>query len=161
MRVVFDLDSTLANGEHRLHHIRKEPKDWDAFFAECGGDEPIQPTINLLRTLCKAGVFIEIWSGRSSGKECEVRNATVEWLGLRGIGIKGKDNQQYRSCFVERLLMRPYGDHTDDDKLKLRWLNTAREANQAPDLVFEDRRRVVEMYRNEGVACFQVADGDF
>ena len=52
-------------------------------------------------------------------------------------------------------------DHCNDDELKLRWLKYAMEARQAPDLVFEDRRRVVEMYRSQGITCFQVADGDF
>lgn len=32
MFIVFDLDGTLADCEHRIHHITKEPKDWRAFF---------------------------------------------------------------------------------------------------------------------------------
>lgn len=38
MFVVFDLDGTLADGDHRLHHITGETKDWRAFFAACGDD---------------------------------------------------------------------------------------------------------------------------
>ena len=161
MRVVFDLDSTLADGEHRLHHIKKEPKDWDTFFAECGKDKPINATIDLLRTLCSAHVQVEIWSGRTAGQWYKIRNITVMWLSGQGIGVKGEQNPRFGDCWVERLLMRDCNDHSNDYELKLRWLRYAREAGQAPDLVFEDRRRVVEMYRNEGVACFQVADGDF
>lgn len=32
---VFDIDGTLADLTHRLHHIQKQPKDWDAFFDAC------------------------------------------------------------------------------------------------------------------------------
>ena len=76
MRVVFDLDSTLADGEHRLHHIKKEPKDWDAFFAKCRGDKPIDNTIELLRTtLLKLDTQVEIWSGRNQqGIRCATRS---------------------------------------------------------------------------------------
>ena len=161
MRVVFDLDSTLADGEHRLHHIKKEPKDWDAFFAECGKDKPIDNTIELLRLLCLTYTQVEIWSGRSAGHRCAIRKITVGWLARYGIGVKNEQSLNFGDCWVERLLMRSYNDHCNDDELKLRWLRCAREAGQAPDLVFEDRRRVVEMYRSQGIACFQVADGDF
>ena len=161
MRVVFDLDSTLADGYHRLHHIKKEPKDWDTFFAECGGDIPINDTIELLRILCSAHAQVEIWSARTEGQELEIRNTTVEWLTKQGIGIKDEKAPKFGNCSVERLLMRNYHDHSDDDDLKLKWLKHSEEARQAPDIVFEDRRRVVEMFRSQGIACFQVADGDF
>ena len=62
---------------------------------------------------------------------------------------------------IEKLLMRSQGNYTDDDELKRHWLNIAREADQAPDLVFEDRDRVVRMWREEGITCFQVAEGNF
>ena len=35
---IFDLDGTLADCAHRLHHIQKEQKDWKAFFAAVGAD---------------------------------------------------------------------------------------------------------------------------
>ena len=31
MDVIFDIDGTLVNIEHRLPHIMKKPKDWDTF----------------------------------------------------------------------------------------------------------------------------------
>ena len=30
---IFDIDGTLADASHRLHHIQNGNKDWDAFFA--------------------------------------------------------------------------------------------------------------------------------
>ena len=31
--IICDLDGTLANCEHRVHHVRNKPKNWDAFYA--------------------------------------------------------------------------------------------------------------------------------
>jgi hypothetical protein len=33
--VIIDIDGTLADTTHRLHHIKSKPPNWDAFFAEC------------------------------------------------------------------------------------------------------------------------------
>jgi hypothetical protein len=54
--------------------------------------------------------------------------------------------------------MRGIGDHQPDTQLKQNWLKT--QAN-LPDLVFEDRASVVEMWRSNGIVCCQVAPGNF
>lgn len=39
--IIVDLDGTLCNLDHRLHHVRKEgKKDWDGFFAGISQDSP-------------------------------------------------------------------------------------------------------------------------
>lgn len=53
--VIFDIDGTLANAEHRVHHLQKEPKDWDAFFAGCTQDTPIEPVMELVRLFFVTG----------------------------------------------------------------------------------------------------------
>ena len=30
--VIFDIDGTLADVSERIHHVRKKPKNWNAFF---------------------------------------------------------------------------------------------------------------------------------
>ena len=161
MFVVFDLDGTLANGKHREHYITGEgKKDWDAFFLASGGDLPIPHAIATLQAFYKAGAGhrIEIWSGRGEGDEGAVRRITSEWL------IEHVHPEIYPYGKVQpyrRLRMRGHRDYTPDDELKLRWLNEAREAGDPPDLVFDDRQRVVDMWRREGVPCFHVAPGDF
>lgn len=143
MFVVFDLDGTLADCEHRLHHIKKPnlgPADWDIFFAACGEDSPIEHAINVAHALHKVGFHVEIWSARSD----QVRSETEEWLD--------------RHCLqLLPLRMRRAGDHRNDDILKAEWIAE----HGKPDLVFEDRARVVKMWRDMGVPCFQVAAGDF
>jgi hypothetical protein len=37
-----DLDGVVADVRHRLHHIERRPKDWDAFFA-AAVDDPVLP----------------------------------------------------------------------------------------------------------------------
>lgn len=138
---VFDLDGTLADLTHRRHHVEGEVKDWRAFFAACVDDAPIEHTLDLLYTLHSAGQRVEVWSGRSD----EVRDQTRAWL---------------RAHLVPDdvvLLMRTAGDHRPDDEVKREFLR----GGGVPDMVFDDRRRVVEMWRREGVPCAQVADGDF
>lgn len=141
--VVFDLDGTLANGEHREHWINRPvgEKDWRNYFADCGRDLPKRPVVETFRALRAAGHHIEIWTGRSA----EVSDKTEAWLkehGLDGVPIRA----------------RAEGDHTADADLKKMWLA---EASRKPDMVFEDRARVVAMWRAEGITCCQVAPGDF
>ena len=182
MRVVFDLDGTLANDQARKHHIEKDPKDWDAYFEACHTDTPNMVVVQLLHALANHGHIIEIWSGRSCGPMmARWRQKTVKWLShCATIGVEtypyyersaAKDRE--RPCFlsipfppedltmVRRLRMRGYHDRTQDTKLKEEWLEEARATDQAPDLVIEDRTRVVEMWRSHGIRCIQVAQNDF
>lgn len=135
---VFDLDGTLADCSHRLHHL--EAKDWRAFFAACGDDKLIEATARVARALRFDGQRVEIWSGRSD----EVRAETEAWLERHGL-------------FPNALLMRTAGDRRPDDEVKREFLRGSR----TPTAIFEDRQRVVDMWRAEGLTCFQVAPGSF
>ena len=46
-----------------------------------------------------------------------------------------------------------------DSDLKQMWLDTI--GVDTVDMVFDDRNQVVDMWRKNGLTCFQVADGDF
>lgn len=138
--VVFDLDGTLALTEHREHLVKA--KDWRAFYAACDGDAPCAPLIATANALNSAGHRVEIWSGRSA----EVRVKTEAWLKPHGI------------LGALPLKMRPEGDHRPDTALKGEWLAGA---VRKPDLVFEDRASMVEMWRSHGIVCAQVAPGNF
>ena len=46
-----------------------------------------------------------------------------------------------------------------DNDLKQMWLDDIGVDNVA--MVFDDRQQVVDMWRQNGLTCFQVADGDF
>jgi hypothetical protein len=54
--------------------------------------------------------------------------------------------------------MRRKGDHTPDEQLTGGWYYKLGEYNQKRLVaVFDDRDKVVAMWRSKGVACFQVA----
>ena len=141
MFIICDLDGTLADIEHRRHHVTTRPKNWSAFFRACTEDSPIVPVIETVKALYAAGHRIEIWSGRSD----EVRHETEIWLAAAGLPDV-------------TLKMRADGDSTPDDVLKESWLL---EEPALPDLVFDDRNKVVAMWRLHGIVCAQVAPGDF
>ena len=63
---------------------------------------------------------------------------------------------------VDKLVMRPANLHRPDDALKEAWLLQQTTSTRARIVgVFEDRDRVVAMWRRNGLVCFQVAPGDF
>lgn len=143
MKVVFDLDGTLALTEHRAHYLERPSgeKDWRGFYAACDRDEPCHPIIRTLAALWSTGADVEIWSGRSK----EVLQKTTDWLAAHGLGHVP-------------IKMRNEGDHRPDTVLKKEWLD---ECDQKPMLVFEDRASVVAMWRANGIVCCQVAPGEF
>lgn len=143
---IFDLDGTLADGDHRLHYIRGgEKKDWRSYFAACAEDKLIEPVAHIFRCLVWGGAECRIWTGRSD----EVQAQTIQWLHTHRLSTRG-------------MLMRVSGDHRNDDVLKQEWLQELPAEDRARLRgVFEDRDRVVQMWRANGVQCFQVAPGDF
>lgn len=141
---LFDLDGTLALVEHRFHFIEARPKNWRAYFAACVDDPPNEPIIAVLQALYAAGYQIWISSGRSD----EVRAETEQWLRLHNITWT-------------RLLMRAAGDLRPDDVLKRGWLHNGSIPKDRVHMVFDDRDKVVAMWRRHGLVCLQVAPGDF
>lgn len=164
---IFDLDGTIALIEHRRHFVEarrcldagchgkgcelcdgsgwRKP-NWRAFFAACVDDLPNLPVIDTLMSLLDAGADVWVWSGRSA----EVMEQTKTWL------------QDHLIADDIPLCMRLEGDFTPDEELKAGWLD-AMSAYDRRRLVavFDDRNKVVAMWRSRGVACFQVALGEF
>ena len=136
---VFDLDNTISDPSHRLHHVKNGNHNWDAFFTECVDDKPKWDTIYLMRQLYRLHNQIEIWSGRSD----VVLDKTIAWLEKHQVPYHG-------------LQMRSRDDHQKDVDLKRSWLHDLGDKSNYPDIVFDDRQSVVDMWRSEGVTCFQV-----
>lgn len=148
---IFDLDGTISNVEQRVHylHEKSDPYRWTKFYAECDKDEPFPAVVRLIRHLIAMGDEVMIFTGR----EETVREKTLAWL---------ETHVYYDYPWDDYLQMRREGDHTEDDALKKRWLEDLPPHERGRVLgVFEDRKRVVDMWRREGVFCAQVAPGDF
>lgn len=147
--IVCDLDGTLADCEHRVHHVRNTPKNWDAFFAGVRDDTLNYPVLSVLNK------FVEFEGFRyelifCSGRPERCRADTVEWL-LR------------EACLSEdeyTLLMRKDGDFRADHIVKQEILDNSIPKERVL-FVLDDRQQVVDMWRRNGLVCFQVAEGNF
>lgn len=143
MFVVFDLDGTLSLPDHRLHHIRGPEKNYDAFYAACGGDAPNGPALATMAAHLTEGHRVEVWTGRRE----DARHATDAWFRRHGYLFGG---------LVTR--MRPERDFRPAVELKRRWLRDVRLLGDVvPTLAYDDDAAVVAMWREEGVPCFQVS----
>lgn len=148
---IFDLDGTLADLSHRklILDEKYDPNRWRRFYAACDKDTPIQPVVDTMERLRR---FSDVWifSGRSE----EVRDKTVEWLAA---------HTSFMSHELETaLVMRQEGDFRPDDIVKREWLDGMLDVDRERlTAVFDDRDRVVAMWRSAGIQCFQVAPGDF
>jgi phosphatidate phosphatase APP1 len=143
---VFDIDGTIADLSHRLHHIRdgmKTKKNWDAFFAEVHKDAPIPHVIDLARALAKSAHVIYV-----SGRSDQCRTQTAQWLDLHKLPVGS-------------LYMRKAGDHRQDNIVKGELLDKLIADGFRPIMAFDDRDQVVKMWRERGIPCAQVADGNF
>ena len=144
---IFDLDGTLALNGKRRYLVEGPKKDWKTFFGKCVDDEPNWPVIETVIRLDES--FAEIWV--FSGRSISVHAQTVGWC------VKHKFNYA-----IDRLVMRPAEDYRSDVELKQQWLDEmTQEDRERLVAVFDDRQCVVDMWRRNGIACFQVAPGDF
>lgn len=148
---LFDIDGTLADLSHRLPHIQKEPKDWDAFFDACDSDSPIFHMIDVAKALSIGGNNLVFVSGRA--ERC--REKTLTWLQRFFPELIWSDDSR---C---DLYMRKDGDHRPDNIIKSELLDQILADGYRPIMAFDDRTQVVEMWRARGIPCAQVAAGDF
>ena len=141
--VIVDIDGTLADNEHRVPLVRNEPKDWDTFFDGIPYDKPINSVVRLVRILDMTTAII-----LCSGRPEKYRMMTTQWLLDQDVPY-------------DHLFMRRTNDHRPDDIVKKELLQRIREHGYDPWLVIDDRNRVVNMWRNEGLVCLQCAEGNF
>jgi uncharacterized HAD superfamily protein len=148
-----DIDGTLANAEHRIHLLPKSPtfestgltpdEGWLAFYAEAKNDT-INHEIRELNNLMAMRYEIIIITGRPETE----REMTEAWL--------QKHNINY-----SQLLMRPAGDRRPDTVIKKELLDELRELTYEPLFAVEDRAGVTAMWRENGVRCLQVCEGNY
>lgn len=149
---IVDIDGTIADLTHRLPHIQKEPKDWDAFFAACDRDGPIPHMIDMLNALGGGNEAFMFVTGRP--ERC--RAPTFKWLRRMFPNWTWDSEDGSRDLY-----MRADGDHRPDEIVKAELLDRMLVDGARPIMAFEDRTRVVKMWRSRGIPCLQVADGDF
>jgi len=144
--VIFDLDGTLALIDKRREISTKDngKMDWSKFFDPdmVDLDDPNTPVITMANLL-SSQYHIWILSGRSD----VTQDATLDWL-------------RKHNVHFDYLQMRPQNHlYMADNDLKQMWLDSIGVENVA--MVFDDRQQVVDMWRQNGLTTFQVADGNF
>jgi phosphoglycolate phosphatase-like HAD superfamily hydrolase len=142
--IIFDVDGTLMNIEHRRHHVENKPKNWKKFRDETVNDTPHHDVCDMAKMLKDAGNRIIISSGRNDGDKA----ITVKQL--HEVGIR-----------FDAIYMRKEGDNRRDDIVKSEMLDQMLKDGYNPTVAFDDRDQVVRMWRERGLRCFQVAPGNF
>ena len=164
--IIFDLDGTLADIDIRRDKSLKPngKLDWDIFAdpkSITDWDKPNVPVIKMAQLFKADGFKIVIFSGRNDRSFF----ATKQWLADNDVPF-------------DLLVMRPDKFKSDswpiadgnpalpnmrwmsDDILKKKMLDTFVDINDV-FLVVDDRKKVVDMWRDLGLNTFQVAPGDF
>lgn len=145
--ICFDLDGTLANIEHRLDYVRSKPKNWKAFDAGIPNDKVNEPVARIFLSMAASDYNNDIIL--ASGRSERSRQATENWLELNGLG------------HYDKLYMRKADDYRSDDVVKQEILNQIIvDYGKNPDMVFDDRPRVVRMWRDNGIFVFNVYQGE-
>ena len=142
--VIFDVDGTLANVDHRRHFVEGKKKNFDAFYDAMNGDTVREEIRDLCNLHFENGYYVIICTGRPE----LYAGVTERWLNYSGI------------CFDE-LMCRPDSRRNEPDYIvKQDMLNDILKTHEVI-LAVDDRQQVVDMWRRNGITCLQCADGDF
>lgn len=134
--VIVDIDGTVANLDGR------DPYDYsDAVL----NDKPRKNIIELVNTLSDAGYAILFVSGRKAMCYWD----TWVWLA------------RHTEVVSFALYMRRDGDNRRDRHVKYEIFDNDIRDNYNVAFVLDDRKQVVDMWRELGLDCLQVAEGNF
>lgn len=139
--VICDIDGTIADIKHRLHYVQGETKDWKEFFEAMYDDRVREDVETMLMKEVLDGHEIIFVSARPE----EYRQETEGFLSM--VGVK-----------YTYLLMRPSGDKREDSIVKTNIYNKFLK-NLKIVRVYDDRPRVIRMWRELGLEVVDVGDG--
>ena len=163
--IIFDLDGTLADIDERKQKSQLDngKMDWDIFFdpENIKLDKPKPEVIKCAQMFHQQGYKIVIFSGRNDRSF----HSTKEWLAQHEVPYdllvlrpdKFKDESwpvadgnpaTYKMRFMP------------DQILKKEMLDTFVDINDV-FIIFEDRKKVVDMWRELGLTCFEVEEAIF
>ena len=141
--MVFDLDGVLSDAASRQHFLEGEGgrRDWDGFFDACG-DDPLVEEVGRLVELLDAALAVVLLTGRPD----RVAPQTLAWL------------KRYNLRW-DLLVMRHWGDYSAARAFKRDSVDELRAYGFDLRLAFEDDRRNVDMFHDEGVPCIYIHSG--
>lgn len=143
--VIFDMDGTLADCQHRIHFVdgSQGRKNWEKFFAGSGDDGPREDMIRLAVELSATNAILI-----ASGRPEHLRRVTEKWL------------QKHEVPF-ERIYLRGNNDRRSDGIVKAEILALMRADGFEPWLAVDDRDSAVESWREQGLSCLQCAESQY
>lgn len=145
--IVVDIDGTIADISHRVHYVQSKPKDWNSFYSvkEMSSDKPIHNIIDMVKSLYNFYPII-FCTGRPERTREVTEHFIYKYLGF--------EEGEYL------LLMRSDKDRRQDYITKLELLSREIALSDIA-FILEDRKSVVDAFRNNGLTCLQVNDGNF
>ena len=132
----------LSDATKRQHFLEDEGnRNWRAFFDACGDDALIAEVARLLELLDRdLGVLL------LTGRPLRVQDRTLAWL------------ERYDVRW-DMLIMRNAGDYAAAREFKRQTVGELRKCGFDLRLAFEDDRRNLEMFHEEGVPCVYIHSG--
>lgn len=141
--IIFDIDGTLADCEHRMHFISGKEKNWKLFYDNCSNDTLISQ-VSILIDKFKNEYKIILLTGRPESN----LDLTVKWLDKYNI-------------YFDELIMRKNNDFRKSPEFKKENILNLRSEGYNIFAAFEDRMDCVEMYLNLGVFTFNIPNQKF
>ena len=153
MDYLFDVDGTLLDITHRLKFIREKPKSWKEFRdpIQKRWDEPIIPILNIFNALRAAGHNTIIVTARTKDEEEDTRKTLVNW-------IPGMLDPTEDMDYVIPMYLRSFRDYRKDTVVKAEILEKVRMDGYKPEMVFDDRPSVINMWHEQGLIVGDVRD---
>ena len=135
---VFDVDGTLMDINHRRHFVEDvETRDFKEFFDAMDQDTPRSEIFDIAEALNTETNELIIVSGRNE-RHRELTEYPLQLLDYK------------------QLILRPDDNYEPDYVFKQSVLDMLIESDLKPDLVFDDRPSVIEMWRKNGIPCLDV-----
>lgn len=145
--IICDLDGTLCNVQHRLHHVQKEPKDKDSFHNDLKNDSLVVPVYKILRRFEYDTKIIFL-----SSRPEKSREETSRWLIDNGFLIYNTISSDF-SLFLK-----------DDDSLNGHEFKEKKllELKEIYNIMFaiDDRKSHINVFRKNGIFTFDVGSDD-
>ena len=143
--ILFDVDGTMADIDHRRPFLERSPPDWKLFNSSIVDDVPNAPIVELYRALWSASIYELILV---TGRMEKYRRVTEDWLNAFSIPFS-------------RIIFRQDDDFREDSIVKEEFLGVLKDEGKSILFVVDDRKQVVDMWRRNGITCLQCAEGNF
>ena len=140
--MLVDIDGVLSDATGRQHFLEDQAKrNWRGFFDACG-DDPLIAEVALLLELLDRDLAVVLLTGRP----VRVQPQTLAWLERYGVRW-------------DLLIMRNSGDYAAAREFKRGTVGELRKHGFDLCLAFEDDRRNLEMFHEEGLPCVYIHSG--